>query len=222
MVERFESSSIYNLSPAVCETAEFLPPISQSKQESNSEEEKIAFNNTLRFYPNGLIDLESIFPIHSECQKDGLEYEELGMTLVDSLLPDDCVAIGSHLLDAVIKDTDLGIKGNGRPDVMVFNGTIKMYEFKRTLCEIHCSGLIRRKLIGISSLLNNLRNNPNVLSELINRFTGFDILPYPLKIPPDEEIEPVLFISSTKHSEEGIFYADGTSLRGAFKYLPYA
>ncbi len=55
----------------------------------------------LRFYPNGLIDLE---PTNGKSLGDsyirGLEYEELGMKVVDQMLMDSHFAIGAHLLDA--------------------------------------------------------------------------------------------------------------------------
>ncbi|MBI2621153.1 MAG: hypothetical protein HYW63_00710 [Candidatus Levybacteria bacterium] len=175
---------------------------------------------TLRFYPNGLIDLEPINGKSSDSSHvNGIEYEELGMRVVDQMLPDDHFAIGAHLLDAATIRTDLERGGNGRPDLMVFDrkGELKkMFEFKRALRD---EELLRRKLLGISSLLGRLRANPMRLGELIQEATGQEILPDPIFIPPDHELEPVVFISSSERGDD-LITADGTALRGSFMTIP--
>lgn len=178
---------------------------------------------TLRFYPNGLIDLEPLNgkpPDNSHL--NGLEYEEHGMTIVDTMIPEGHFAIGAHLLDAATIRTDLERGGNGRPDMMEFdfNGRLtRMFEFKRIVIGSYYEKLLQRKMIGISSLLRKLRANPLRLGQLIGNVTGQEILPNPVIIPPDHELEPVIFISSVDHGNE-IITAEGTDLRGLFMTIP--
>lgn len=177
----------------------------------------------LRFYPNGLIDLEP----HNGKSLDnshinGLEYEEHGMKLVDTMLPDGHFAIGAHLLDAATIRTDLERGGNGRPDMMEFDfygNLTRMFEFKRILIGPYYKKLLQKKIVGISSLLARLRANPLRLGQLITQATGQEILPGPITIPLDHELDPVVFISAIEHGDE-IISAEGTDLRGLFKTVP--
>lgn len=177
----------------------------------------------LRFYPNGLIDLKPINRKSPDSSHiNGLAYEEHGMREVDKMIPDGHLAIGSHLLDAATIRTDLERGGNGRPDVMEFDWTgklIRMFEFKRIIIGEYYQKNLQRKLIGISSLLKKLRANPNRLGELIINATGQDLLPSPISIPPDHELQPVTFVSIIDHREE-VIRVEGLDLSGVFKTIP--
>ncbi len=104
---------------------------------------------------------------------------------------------------------------------MVFDGNgklRKMYEFKRVLHGTY-EETLRKKLLGISSLLGRLRANPMRLGELIRNVTGQEILPNPIFIPPDYRLKPVVFISSSERGDE-IITTEGTALRGSFMRIP--
>ncbi|KKQ35580.1 MAG: hypothetical protein US51_C0002G0013 [Microgenomates group bacterium GW2011_GWA2_37_6] len=177
----------------------------------------------LRFYPNGLIDLEpdnGKFSDNSHMR--GSEYQDIAMKSVDASLPEGSVALGSHLLDASILGTDLA--AIGRPDVMVFvNGVLDgLYEFKRSwhseYAKFERKHLVR-KLERISALLEILRTDPMYLGELIRLATGQDILQNPPSIPADKKLKPVVFVSSSPWNRKTLT-SKTTALRGSFWNVP--
>lgn len=175
----------------------------------------------LRFYPNGLIDLapdRNRYPDPSH--KLGIEYQEVAMQHVDSMLPEGVIALGAHLLDAAILKTELA--PIGRPDVIVFvRGELdSIYEFKRTWHTESGRKKLTEKLEKISLLLKKLRSNPALLGRLVQEATGQGILPYPVRIARDSRLKPLVFVSSSGWDGEEILTSQKTSLRGTFLMVP--
>ena len=200
-----------------------LPPVAETVVVSpifSLQERVLPTYPTLRFYPNGLIDLEPDMDNFSESQVLGSEYQDIAMKAVDGDLAEGSVALGAHLLDAAILGTD--IAKIGRPDVMVFkHGPVldKMFEFKRSWHSELEEKQLKKKLERISSLLEILRANPMLLGELINRVARQEIL-CPISIPPDDKLEPVVFISSSPWNRTEVLSADTTALKGSFRMVP--
>lgn len=175
----------------------------------------------LRFYPNGLIDLEpdkDKYP--DDSYRLGVEYQETAMKHIDTILPDGVMALGSHLLDAAILRTR--VAPIGRPDVMVFNqGELDiMYEFKRTWHTDYGEKRLRDKLERISLFLKTLRDDPTLLGRFIQRVTGQDILPNPIRIARDSKLKPLVFVSSSAWNREELLTSRRTGLKGTFLMVP--
>lgn len=210
--------------PSVAETVVVSPSLILPRFPIPSPQERVLPTYpTLRFYPNGLIDLEPDKGKFSDkSQMRGSEYQDIAMKAVDASLPERSVALGAHLLDAAILGT--GLAAIGRPDVMVFvNGDLdELYEFKRSwhsrYAEFEKKHLIK-KLERISALLEILRSDPECLGGLIKWATGQDILPDPTSIPADKKLKPVVFVSSSPWNRKTLT-SKTTELRGSFWNVP--